>query len=67
MRELSDAFVRQSQNEQVSVPKMMKTYRAVALIVEEIQRKTRARSFFEASVLQVYFAAGKAADIQQSS
>ncbi len=67
MRELCNSFVRQSQNEQVSVPKMMKTYRAVSSLAVEIQRKTRARSLFEASVFQqIYFVAGRVAGIPQS-
>lgn len=67
MRELCNAFVRQSRNERVSVPQMMITYRAVSCLVEEIQRKTRARSLFEASAFQqIYFAAGRAAGIPQT-
>ncbi|MGA2167074.1 MAG: hypothetical protein ABSG62_02610 [Terracidiphilus sp.] len=67
MRELCNAFVRQSRGERASVQQMMKTYRAVSHLVGEIQRKTRARSLFEASAFQqIYFAAGRAAGIPQS-
>ena len=67
MRELCNAFVRQSREERVSVPEMMKTYRAVSLLAGDIQRKTRARSLFEASAFQqIYFAAGRAAGIPQT-
>jgi hypothetical protein len=67
MRELCNAFVRQSQNEQVSVAKMLKTYREVSRLVEDIQRKTRARSVFDSSTFQqIYFAAGRAAGIPQT-
>jgi hypothetical protein len=56
MRELCNAFVRQSRSEQASVTRMMRTYRAVSRVAEEIQRKTRARSLFEASAFQqIYF------------
>lgn len=67
MRELCNAFVRQSQNEQVSVTKMLKTYREVSRLVEDIQRKTRARSVFDSSTFQqIYFAAGRPAGIPQT-
>jgi hypothetical protein len=67
MRELCNAFVRQSRDERVSVPRMINTYRAVSRLVANIQRKTRARSLFEASAFQqIYFAAGRAAGIPQS-
>jgi hypothetical protein len=67
MRELCNAFVRQSQSEQASVSQMMRTYRAVSGLVEDIQRRTRARSLFEAGAFQqIYFAAGRAAGIPQS-
>lgn len=67
MRELCNAFVRQSPRERTSVPEMMKTYRAVSLLAGDIQHKTRARSLFEASAFQqIYFAAGRAAGIPQT-
>jgi hypothetical protein len=67
MRELCNSFVRQSRGERASVPQMMKTYRAVSRLVGEIQRKTKARSLFEASAFQqICFAAGRAAGVPQS-
>jgi len=67
MRELCNAFVRQSQNEQDSIASMMKTYRAVSLRIKDIQHKTRARSLFEARVFRLLCtAARKAAGIPQS-
>jgi hypothetical protein len=64
MRELCNAFVRQATEEQVSVEEMMRTYREVSSLADEIQRRSRARSLFEASVFkQLYFAAGRAAGI----
>ena len=67
MRELCNAFVRQSPRERTSVPEMMRTYRAVSLLAGEIQRKTRARSLFEASAFQqICFSAGRAAGIPQT-
>jgi hypothetical protein len=63
MRELCNAFVRQSPSERASVANMLKTYRAVSRLAEEIQRKTRARSLFEASVFKlIYSVARRAAD-----
>lgn len=67
MRELGNAFVRQSSNERYSVPEMMKTYKTVSSLVGDIQRDTGGRSIFEAGVFrQICFAAGKAAGKPQS-
>jgi hypothetical protein len=65
MRELCNAFERQSPDERVSVAEMMKTYRAVSRLADEIQRRTRARSIFEASVFRlIYSVAQRAAHPQ---
>jgi len=67
MRELGNAFVRKSRDERYSVPAMMRTYRTVAKLVENIQHMTRARSLFEAAVFRrICFAAVRAAGISQS-
>jgi hypothetical protein len=67
MRELCNAFVRHSQQERYSVSGMMKTYRAVSRLVEDIERKTRARSVFEARVFYLLCsAAGRAASIPET-
>jgi hypothetical protein len=67
MRELGNAFVRQSRNGRYSVPGMMKTYRTVSASVEVILRETGGRTVFEAGVFrQLCFAAGRAAEISQS-
>jgi len=68
MRELCNAFVRQSQSERASVAEMLKTYRAVSRHAGEIQRRTRARSLFEASVFRlIYSVAQRAAASQKTS
>lgn len=59
MRELCNAFVRQAPHERYSVPEMMKTYRAVSLLVEDIQQTTRARSLFEARVFRLLCSAAR--------
>jgi hypothetical protein len=65
MRELGNAFVRQSRNERYSVPEMMRTYRVVSSLVADILQETGAHSLFEAGVFRrLCFAAGKAAGIQ---
>jgi hypothetical protein len=67
MRELCNAFVRHSQQERYSVPAMMKTYRAASLLVEDIKRKTRAQSIFEARVFYLLCsAAGRTAGIPET-
>lgn len=67
MRELSNAFVRHSRQERYSVPEMMKTYRAVSLLVEDIKHKTRAQSVFEARVFYLLCStAGRAAGISET-
>jgi hypothetical protein len=67
MRELCNAFERESPSERASVSEMQRTYRAVSRLTEDIQRKTRARSLFEASIFkQLYFVAGRAAGIPQT-
>lgn len=64
MRELGNAFVRQSRSEKYSVPEMMRTYRTVANLVGDILRETGAQSLFEAGVFkQLCFTAGRAAGI----
>jgi hypothetical protein len=66
MRELCNAFVRQAPEERVSVSEMMKTYRKVSGLADEIQRRSRANNLFEASVFkQLYFAALIASRIPQ--
>lgn len=59
MRELCNAFVRQARHERYSVPEMMKTYRAVSLLVEDIERATRARSLFEARAFRLLCSAAR--------
>jgi hypothetical protein len=59
MRELCNAFVRQAPQERCSVPEMMKTYRAVSQLVEDIERTTRARSLFEARVFRLLCSAAR--------
>ena len=59
MRELCNAFVRQSQNERASVAEMLSSYRAVSRLAGEIQRRTRARSLFEASVFRLIYSVAK--------
>jgi hypothetical protein len=67
MRELGNAFVRQSQNERYSVPAMMQSYKTVSSLVGDILRETGGRSLFEAGVFRkLCFAAGKAAGIPQT-
>jgi hypothetical protein len=67
MRELCNAFVRHSRQERYSVPEMIKTYRAVSRLVEDIERKTRAQSIFEARVFNLLCsAARRAAGISQT-
>ncbi len=67
MRELVSAFQRQSPDERYSVPEMMKTYKAVSSLVDDILRETGGKSLFEAGVFrQLCFAAGKAAGIPQT-
>ena len=67
MRELCNAFVRHSRQERYSVSGMMKTYRAASLLVEDIKRKTRAQSIFEARVFYLLCsAAGRAAEIPEN-
>jgi hypothetical protein len=67
MRELCNAFSREAPSERCSVSEMLRTYRAVSHLSEEVQRKTRARSLFEASVFdRLYFVASTAAGIPQT-
>jgi hypothetical protein len=67
MRELCNSFIRIGRPERYSVPEMMKTYRAVAKVVEEFRRVTGARSLFEASVFRrICFAAVRAAGIRET-
>jgi hypothetical protein len=61
MRELCNAFSREAPAERVSVAEMMRTYRVVSRGAEEVRRKTRAQSLFEASVFdRLYFVASVA-------
>jgi hypothetical protein len=53
MRELGNAFERQSSRERYSVAEMMKTYKAVSHRIEKIMEETRAQSLFEAHVFKV--------------
>ena len=55
MRELCNAFVLQPPRERISVDEMMMTYRIVSGRVEEILRKTRAKSLFEKSVFKLLY------------
>lgn len=67
MRELVSVFQRQSPDERCSVPEMMKTYKGVSSLVDDILRETGGKSLFEAGVFrQLCFAAGKAAGIPQT-
>ena len=67
MRELCNSFERQSPGERVSVAEMLKSYRAVSRRMAEIQRRTRARSLFEASVFRlIYSVAQRAAAGQEA-
>jgi hypothetical protein len=67
MRELGNAFVRRSRDGRHSVPAMMKTYKTVSALVDDILRETGGRTLFEAGVFrQLCFAAGRAAGIPQS-
>ncbi len=61
MRELCSAFVRQPPDERASVSEMLKTYRAVSRLAEEIRSRTRARSLFEASVFRLLCSVARAA------
>lgn len=64
MRELCNAFVRKSHQDQVSVPQLMRTYRILSSLVQEMLNRTRARSVFEASIFrELCFAAARAAGI----
>ena len=67
MRELGNAFVRRKQDQRSSVSEMMKTYRTVSKLVEDIMRGTGAKSLFEPAVFrQLCFAAGRAAGIPRT-
>lgn len=67
MRELGSAFVRRSRGRLYSVPAMMKTYRTVSSLVEDILREAGGESLFEAGVFaKLCFAAGRAAAIPRS-
>lgn len=58
MRELCNAFVRESPQERSSVEVMLRSYRRISALAGEIQRQSRAKSLFEASVFRrLYFAA----------
>ena len=60
MRELCNVFVRQAPHERYSVPEMMKTYRAVSQLVEDIERtKHDARRPFEARVFRLLCSAAR--------
>ena len=59
MRELCNSFVRRSHHERFSVPQMMKNYRAVSRLVQDIERRTRARSLFEAGAFRMLCSAAR--------
>jgi hypothetical protein len=61
MRELGNAFVRRSSPERYSVTEMMKTYRAVSPLAEDIEHRTRAQSLFEARVFRLLCSTARAA------
>jgi hypothetical protein len=61
MRELCNSFQRRSPGERTSVAEMLRTYRAVARHAVEIQRRTRARSLFEASTFRLIYSAARLA------
>jgi len=46
MSELCNAFERQSERDQATVPRMMETYHAVSLYIPDIQRETGAQNLF---------------------
>jgi hypothetical protein len=52
MRELCNAFVREVPHERVSVAEMLRTYRLIARLSDDILRATRAKSLFEASTFK---------------
>ncbi len=67
MRELCNCFSRQTPSERTSVSEMLKTYRVVSHLSEDVRRKTRARSLFEASVFKgLYFVASTAAGLPEA-
>jgi hypothetical protein len=67
MRELCNAFSREAPSERVSVQEMLGTYHVLSNLSRDLQRKTRARSLFEASVFkQLCFIASTAAGIPQT-
>ncbi|MGA3162458.1 MAG: hypothetical protein ABSC77_14720 [Terracidiphilus sp.] len=67
MRELGNAFDRQSINERYSVPKVMKTYKTVSSLVGDILRETGGQGLYEAGVFRgLCVAAGRAAGIPQT-
>lgn len=66
MRELCNAFVRRSARERDSVAEMMKTYRRVASLVPDVERRTGARSLFEANVFRFLCWAARRTAIRQT-
>jgi hypothetical protein len=56
MRELGNAFV----TERASLAEMMRTYRKVSRLVGQIQRKTGAKSLYEARAFKLLYLAAKA-------
>ncbi len=67
MRELGNAFDRQSHHERYSVPKVMKTYKTVSSLVGGILRETGGQSLYEAGVFRgLCLAAGRAAGIPET-
>ncbi len=61
MREIGNAFVRQSSAGRYSVTEMMKTYLVVRLQVKAIKRQTGTQNLFEARAFQLLCAAARAA------
>lgn len=67
MRELGNAFVRRVSYRRLSVPAMMKTYRAVLRSIPEIDRQTGSTDLFRARPFRLLcIAAGKAAGVGAS-
>ena len=67
IRELGNAFDRQSINERYSVPKVMKTYKTVSSLVGDILLETGGQSLYKAGVFRrLCLAAARAAGIPET-
>jgi hypothetical protein len=61
LRELGNAFVRRSEDEAFSLPRMLKTYRSVRNQVNKIKLQTGAQSLFESRTFGLLCTAARAA------